>query len=57
MMDDKKKSNIKKDVNELAFDIVQQATGEVQPETPPEDPTKNPHAVALGRCTIELLKT
>lgn len=40
----------KKDFNELAFSIVQQATGEVQPEEEkPVDPDKNPHAVALGR--------
>jgi len=40
-----KKKNPKKDFNELAFDIVQQATGEKQ-ET---SSNKNPHAVALGR--------
>ena len=40
------KKGKKKDVNELAFDIVQKATG----EKPKEEPTdKNPHAVALGR--------
>ena len=45
-----KKSNIKKDVNELAFSIVQQATGEAPiEESPQEESTKNPHAVALGR--------
>jgi len=40
----------KKDINELAFSIVQQAIGEIQPEDEkPIDPNKNPHAVALGR--------
>ncbi len=35
------------DVNELAFSIVQQATGQIpKPEPPPE---KNPAAVTLGR--------
>jgi hypothetical protein len=41
-----KKKNPKKDFAELAFDIVQQATGEKPIE---ELSTKNPHAVALGR--------
>ena len=34
------------DPNVIAFDVVQQATAEDEPETPPE---KNPAAVALGR--------
>jgi len=33
------------DLNTLAFNIVQQATG----QTKPEESTKNPAAVALGR--------
>ena len=41
-----KKEKKKKDVNETAFNVVQQATG----EKPKEEPTKkNPAAVALGR--------
>lgn len=35
-----------RDPNALAFNVVQLATGEAQPEPEPE---KNPHAVALGR--------
>ena len=41
-----KKDKKRKDVNELAFDIVQKATGE-KPKDQPSD--KNPAAVALGR--------
>ena len=41
-----KKKNIR-DVNVLAAHIVEQATGE--PTRKPEDSTKNPAAVALGR--------
>jgi len=41
-----KKKNIR-DVNVLASHIVEQATGERKPK--PEDATKNPAAVALGR--------
>jgi hypothetical protein len=33
------------DVNEIAFRVVQEATGQV----PPEQPKKNPAAVALGK--------
>jgi hypothetical protein len=40
------KKNIR-DVNVLATSIVKQATGEPSPK--PEDSTKNPAAVALGR--------
>jgi len=40
----KKKS---RDVNVLASQIVEEATGEATPK--PEDSTKNPAAVALGR--------
>lgn len=36
----------KRDLNEKAFNIVQQATGQIPPEPKPE---KNPAAVALGR--------
>lgn len=35
-----------KDINETAFSIVQQATGQPAPNPPP---AKNPAAVALGR--------
>jgi len=41
-----KKKNIR-DVNVLASHILEQATGEPTPN--PEDTTKNPAAVALGR--------
>jgi hypothetical protein len=41
-----KKKNIR-DTNVLASNIVEQATGEPSPK--PEDSTKNPAAVALGR--------
>jgi hypothetical protein len=42
-----KRSSKKKDVNETAFSIVQQATGRTEPaQTQPE---KNPAAVSLGR--------
>ena len=37
-----KRSSIKRDINQTAFSVVQQATGEPSPE-------KNPAAVALGR--------
>ena len=36
-----------RDVNVLAASIVEQSTGE--PIPPPDEPQKNPHAVALGR--------
>ena len=49
-MTDKPTKKKKKDINQLAFSIVQQVTGQVQPEEEkPIDPDKNPHAVALGR--------
>jgi hypothetical protein len=43
-----------RDPNQLAYRIVQEATGQVPKYDPrddkkPVDPTKNPHAVALGR--------
>jgi hypothetical protein len=39
-----------RDVNQRAFQIVQEATGQAPKFTPGEpDVTKNPHAVALGR--------
>lgn len=44
MAKSKKKS---RDVNVLASQIVEEATGEPSPE--PEDSTKNPAAVAMGR--------
>jgi hypothetical protein len=39
-----KQSSKPKDLNETAFSVVQQSTGDAQPI-----PTKNPAAVALGR--------
>jgi hypothetical protein len=41
-----------KDPNELAYQIMLESTAQVpkfDPEQKPVDPTKNPHAVALGR--------
>ena len=43
-----------RDPNQLAYRIIQEATGQVakydpREEEKPVDPTKNPHAVALGR--------
>ena len=43
-----KRSRKRYDLNQLAFAIVQEATGELPPETPQDD-GKNPAAVALGR--------
>jgi hypothetical protein len=34
-----------KDINQTAFSVVQQVTGQI----PPPQPEKNPHAQALGR--------
>lgn len=42
-----KRSGKKLDINERAFSIVQQLTGEVPKDDPDKD--KNPAAVALGR--------
>ncbi|MEW6616587.1 MAG: hypothetical protein AB1401_14115 [Thermodesulfobacteriota bacterium] len=42
-MDKQKK---RQDINELAFNVVQQVTEEKPPDLPTD---KNPHAVALGR--------
>jgi hypothetical protein len=38
----------KKDVNQIAANIIGQLSGDVEPE-PVADPNKNPAAVALGR--------
>lgn len=43
-----------RDFNERAFQIIQEATGQAPKYEPgqeqkPADPSKNPHAVALGR--------
>ena len=37
-----------KDINQIAFDVVQKAVG-AKPKEEPPDPTKNPAAVSLGR--------
>ena len=37
------------DPNVTAFNIVQQATGQIEKEETPEPPKKNPAAVTLGR--------
>lgn len=41
--------NRPKDVNQLAKLIVDMSTGEIPKEGPPQEPEKNPAAVALGR--------
>jgi hypothetical protein len=41
-----KRSSTRKDINRTAFSIVQQVTGQAEPEP---KPAKNPAAVALGR--------
>jgi hypothetical protein len=42
-----------RDPNQLAYQIIQEATGQAPKYDPltklPPDPSKNPHAVALGR--------
>jgi hypothetical protein len=43
-----KKPKRPRDPNVLASEIVQMATKD-EPETPPVEDTRNPHAVALGR--------
>ena len=43
----KRSSKKSRDINKLASQIVEEATGEPAPK--PEDSTKNPAAVALGR--------
>lgn len=43
----KRSSNKRKDINVLASQIVEEATGETAPK--PGDSNKNPAAVALGR--------
>ena len=42
------RSGSREDINQIAFRVVQQATGEMPKEEPP-DPSKNPAAVTLGR--------
>jgi len=37
-----------KDINQIAFDVVQKAIG-AKPKEEPPDPSKNPAAVSLGR--------
>jgi hypothetical protein len=37
-----------KDINQIAFDVVQKAIG-ARPKEEPPDPAKNPAAVSLGR--------
>lgn len=47
-MTDKKKKR-PRDINTLAFQIMQEATGEKPKEEPKQEKEKNPAAVALGR--------
>ena len=44
-----KRSSKRRDPNLTAFDFVAQATGEEPRHKKPEEPEKNPAAVALGR--------
>ena len=37
-----------RDMNQLAYQIVQEATGQAQPEPPKPPDTRNPHAVAMA---------
>ena len=48
-MADRSSKSPKKDMNEIAFSIVQQATGQIPKIAPPDAPKKNPAAVTLGR--------
>jgi hypothetical protein len=48
MPDRPRKKKRSRDLNVLASEIVKAAT-EGEPETPPFEDTRNPHAVALGR--------
>ncbi len=43
-----KRSKKPRDTNVLAFDIVEEATGDEEPQ----EPEKNPAAVALGRFRV-----
>jgi hypothetical protein len=43
------KKHQEKDINEIAFSIVQQATGQIPKVAPLPAPKKNPAAVTLGR--------
>jgi hypothetical protein len=38
-----------RDTNQLAYQIVQEATGQAPPEPPPAPDTRNPAAVALSK--------
>jgi hypothetical protein len=38
-----------RDPNQRAFQIILEATGQTPKTEPPNEPKKNPHAVALGR--------
>ncbi len=44
-----KKKKRPKDLNELAFAIMEETTGEEQPKALPDEPEKNAAAVELGR--------
>jgi hypothetical protein len=54
-MPDRSKKARPRDPNQLAYQIMLESTGQApkfdptQPQPKPMDPTKNPHAVALGR--------
>ena len=54
-MPERSKKQRPRDPNQLAHQIMMESTGQtakfdpLQPQPKPMDPTKNPHAVALGR--------
>lgn len=43
------RKKLPRDANQLAYQIVQQATGQAAPETPEPPDTRNPAAVALSK--------
>jgi len=48
-MPDDKRPKRPRDINQLAYQLVQEATGQCSPPATPSTPVKNPAAVALGR--------
>ncbi len=46
---DSKRKKRPRDTNQLAWQIVQEATGQAPPEPPAEPDTRNPAAVALSK--------
>ena len=48
-MPNRSSKKFEKDINQTAFSIVQQATGQIPKQAPPPEKKKNPAAVTLGR--------